>query len=261
MRLAANQIRSVTVLALVLLAGGCQSRQSALSEEKEPHFRAGKSRVTGMDYPAAIECFEMALQTNPRSAAAHFELALLYEKSKPDPAAAIYHFQKFLELRPNSEFAEVVKQRILASKQELARTVSLGPVTQSLQREFEQLAQENQRLREELERLRSAVPVAGGMTGVPPASPLAESSFLPGGTGNDRFHTQTPPLSEAGRKMTPSRDGTSAATARSHTVKSGETPTAIAKKYGVPLESLLAANPRLEPRRMRVGQVLSVPGT
>jgi LysM repeat protein len=48
---------------------------------------------------------------------------------------------------------------------------------------------------------------------------------------------------------------------KTHTVAAGETPMAIAKKYGIRLESLMAANPRLAPRRLRVGQSLSIPAS
>ena len=52
---------------------------------------------------------------------------------------------------------------------------------------------------------------------------------------------------------------TTASTGRTHTVKPGETPSLIARQYGVRLDALMAANPRLEPRRLRVGQALSIP--
>jgi LysM repeat protein len=42
-------------------------------------------------------------------------------------------------------------------------------------------------------------------------------------------------------------------------VKAGETPSLIAKRYGLKVEALMAANPRLDPRRLRVGQSLSIP--
>jgi len=42
-------------------------------------------------------------------------------------------------------------------------------------------------------------------------------------------------------------------------VAAGETPAAIARKYGVTLTSLLAANPGLNPKKMRVGQTLNLP--
>ena len=50
-------------------------------------------------------------------------------------------------------------------------------------------------------------------------------------------------------------------TSRTHTVAPGETPVAIAKRYGIRVEALMAANPRLEPRRMRVGQAVSIPAS
>src|SRR5437867_11036972 len=144
-------VRGALFLVLGLGLSGCfPSGHSQLDEEKDSHFLAGKSRANALDYEGALDCFEKALETNPHSALAHFEAGLLYEKQKQDHAAAIYHFKRFLQLRPGSGYVEVVKQHILACKQELAKTVSLGPVTQSLQREFEQLAQQNKILQEEV---------------------------------------------------------------------------------------------------------------
>jgi len=34
---------------------------------------------------------------------------------------------------------------------------------------------------------------------------------------------------------------------------------AIAKKYGIKVDSLMAANPRLEARRLQVGQAVNIP--
>src|SRR5258706_16274143 len=139
------------VLVLGLGLSGClPSGHRQLDEEKESHYLAGKSRVNALDYQGGLECFEKALEANPRSAPAHFEAGLLCEKYKQDHAAAIYHFNRFLELKPDSGFAGVVTQHIMACKQELAKSVSLAPA-QSLQREFELLRQENKSLREEVE--------------------------------------------------------------------------------------------------------------
>src|SRR5207302_6627330 len=101
------------------------------------------------DYNGAIESFEKALEVNPRSASAHFELGCLFDEKETDPAAAIYHYTHYLTLRPKAENLEVVKQRIMACKQDLARTVSLGPVNDKVQRELEQLLEENRRLTQE----------------------------------------------------------------------------------------------------------------
>ncbi|NJD20325.1 MAG: LysM peptidoglycan-binding domain-containing protein [Gemmatimonadetes bacterium] len=44
-----------------------------------------------------------------------------------------------------------------------------------------------------------------------------------------------------------------------HAVEKGETLSHIARKYGVPLSDLQAANPRVRPKSLRIGQTLTVP--
>ena len=51
---------------------------------------------------------------NPRSAAAHLELGWLQAEKAADPAAAIYHYQKFLKLRPTADNAETIRQHIFS---------------------------------------------------------------------------------------------------------------------------------------------------
>jgi LysM repeat protein len=46
---------------------------------------------------------------------------------------------------------------------------------------------------------------------------------------------------------------------QTHTVKAGETTTTIARKYGVRLESLRTANPKLDLRRIHAGQTINIP--
>src|ERR1043166_1388379 len=141
-------------LLLVICIGlaSCVPPSQRAEEEQDPHFLEGKNRINTMDYDGAMQSFERALQANPKSAAAHFELALLYDQKKAEPATAIYHYNSYLQARPRGENAERAKTRIVACKQELARTVSLAPVTQNLQHEFDQVMEENRRLREEVQK-------------------------------------------------------------------------------------------------------------
>lgn len=44
-----------------------------------------------------------------------------------------------------------------------------------------------------------------------------------------------------------------------YTVKSGDYPAKIARAHGVSVSSLMAANPGLEPTKMKVGQVINLP--
>ena len=241
---------ALLLLACSVVTGCWPSRQSQLDEEKEPHFLEGKRRVNAFDSKGAIESFERALEVNPHSASAHFELGVLYEQKTTNYAAAIFHFDKFLQLRPDSEFGEVIRQRTLACKQELARSVSLGPVTQTMQREYEQLAAENKRLHEELDKCRAASrleTVAAQPT--PAAAPPRLAQTM-------NASSPAQPRSEVSARTSSS---STTGSGRTHTVKAGETPSAIAKRYGVKVAALMAANPGVDARRLHVGQPLTVP--
>ncbi len=245
------------VLLAGLLASGCvPSAQSQLDEEKDPHFLAGKSCSSSLDYGGAVDAFEKALEVNPHSASAHFELGYLFSEKIPRPASAVYHFEEYLRLRPKAENADLVRQRILSCKQQLASSVSLGPVAEKLQRDFDQMAQENKRLREDLEKARAYAvwleSLTNHSTGLRAAAPPAVPSGLASSTGS------SPRTNSGGSVDTGSASGTGS---RTHTVKAGETPIIIARKYGVKLDALLAANPRLDPRKLKVGQTLTIPGT
>jgi len=223
-----------------------------MNEEKEPYFLNGRSLVNAMDYQGAIKAFSKALEVNPHSAAAHFELGWLYADKASDPAAAIYHYQRYLELRPGAENAETVEQHIFRLKQDLAKAVLPMPTTPGMQREFEQLAAENRRLLSELESLRAAY-----------ASGAAVTSSVPSQQMDSRAR-QTPETiaALAGTMSRPEAAKPSRPTgARTHKVQPGETPFSIARKYSIKVETLLSANPGLIPQRMQIGQLLNVPAS
>jgi LysM repeat protein len=46
---------------------------------------------------------------------------------------------------------------------------------------------------------------------------------------------------------------------RTHKVQAGENPSSIARKYGLKLDALMAANPKLDAKRLLPGQTLNIP--
>ncbi len=249
----------IWLLAAIVFSGCFPSALGPSDEEKEPHFLEGKSRVNTLDFQGAVECFEKALEANPQSASAHFELAWIFDQKEVDPAAAIYHYQQYLKLRPNPGNLEMVRQRVLACKQELARTVTLGPVTEKVQKELDQLTQENKRLAEEnkklhadLEKWMAYAGTLQALTNRPAPSERRVQDSLP---------TAVTPTSSSNQTAIVRAMTTSAKPARSHVIQSGETLSSIAKKYGVKLDSLMAANPKLDAKRLRVGQVVALPAS
>ena len=245
-------LRIAPLLLASVVSSGCLPSAPS-DEEKEPYFMAGKSRVNSMDFKGAIDSFEKAGEWNPKSASAHCELGWLYDQKEPEPAAAIYHYERYLKLLPNSSKQEMIKTRILASKQQLAQAVSLGPVTEKQQRELEQLVEETKRLRADLDKWRVYALWLQNLTnqtgGRSPAARVAPASVRP--------MAGSPSPSSLGTVSQAPITG--AALSRTHIVKAGENPTVIAREHGLKVDALLAANPGVDPRRLRVGQALILP--
>ena len=272
------------LLLLALCATGCiPTRDGTQDEQREPNFLRGQELRNQLDHRSAAEAFERALDANPRSASAHFELGLLYESHLNEPATAIYHFDRFLKLRPASDKAEIVRQRSSNCKMELAKLFLIAPTAPSAQKELdklktevERLGVENNQLRRHAETLAAQASARGATSppapvaliaapaapAVPPtkSAPPAKPTPLPPAPPPAR---PTPPPSPATTNSpAPKTAKASAPTApagRTHTIKSGDIPATIAKQYGVKLEALLAANPQLDPKRMKIGQTVTIP--
>ena len=253
-------VSCVGVVASCIALDGCSSADQVQSdEEKEPHFVLGKARVNSMDYQGGVEAFEQSLEANPHSAMAHFELGCLFDEKVPDPAAAIYHYDQYLKLRPHAENTEVIRQRIESCKQQLAADVLPLPSTPAAQKQINQLIAQNQQLQDEVNKWHAWY--ASQTAGKSLSSPAPDSGTPPAAT--------TPASTWPAANASPpaGRQGSRAAghstvpgpASRTHKVAAGETAARIARQYGVPLNALLAANPGLEPRRMRVGQIINIP--
>ena len=247
-------LRIAPFLLAGVVASGCLPSAPS-DEEKEPYFMAGKSRVNSMDFKGAIDSFEKAVELNPKSASAHLELGWLYGQKESDPAAAIYHYERYLKLAPNSGKHEMIKTHISACKQQLAQAVSLGPVTEKQQRELEQLVEETKRLRSDLEKWRTYALWLQSLTNQPAGRSPAARAVRPSASVGP-MAASTSPSNMGTSLQTPV---TRASFARTHIVKAGETPTVIARKYNLKVGTLMAANPGLDPRRLRVGQALAIP--
>lgn len=200
-----------------------------------------------MDYRGAIESFTEALEVNPRSASAHFELACLYDQKDTDAAAAIFHYERYLKLRPDAPNAETIRPRIQGLKQILAETVAALPPS-ALQRELERLMEENRKLREEVNTLQAS---RGEPTNAPVIKPIRTQPQSPAGGGRQTTLAVNN-ISSRQAAVTP-------ATTRKHAVQSGESFASIARRYGVKVEALQAANPGANPRRLQIGQVVNLP--
>ncbi len=239
---------------VMLLSTGCPGT-GATDEQKEPYFLSGREKVRHADYTGAIQAFSKAIEVNPRSAAAHYELGCLSEERGADPAAAIYHYERYLKLSPTAENTPLVRERINTCKLELAKSSFLTLGGQPVQREKElkaeldRLLAENTQLRHQLGTLAPGVRLPAATN--PPVTIKSPSVKMPPTTTTNRVTTPTP--------ANTNRPPTAVAAAKTHKIASGETPVVIARKYGIKVESLMAANPGLDPKKLKIGQSVNVP--
>jgi tetratricopeptide (TPR) repeat protein len=230
---------------------GCSPSGTGVTDEKrEPQFLIGLSRKSAMDFEGAVESFQQALEANPHSAAAHLQLGELYAAKVPDPAAAIYHYEQFLKRQPTSPEGEVIRRNILILKQNLAEAVLAMSPAAGVQKELERMIVENRRLRDELEMLRTDLAARAGST-----------NRLTGRLDTGRVKPVSGGSLAGGNLPAPnsSQFDSTSASIRRHKVVAGDTPASLARRYRIKVAALLAANPGLNPKRMRIDQNVSIP--
>lgn len=252
-------IRFLLVLALGAALGGCTP--SDQDEEKEPHYVLGQSRIEAMDYQGAAEAFEESLEVNPHSAAAHYQLGMLYENQESDPAAAIYHYQQYLKYDPTAENADIIRQHITGCKQQLAADVESLPSSPRAQQQLEKLVEENRQLQQQVDSQQAALKqwsdwysnqqATARETPVVPQVPVVSQQ------PDYSVPTQQQPI--VTQPVVDTHNENPSPHPHTHVVEHGETAMAICRKFGIHLSELESANPTMNPKRIWPGEVLNIP--
>ena len=241
---------------------GCMPDQGQSDDEKEPHFVLGQSRMNAMDYQGAAEAFEEAIEVNPHSAQAHYQLAMLYDTKAPDPAAAIYNYQEYLKYDPDAPNASIIQQRIEACKQQLAADVLSLPSSSATQQQLEKLIEQNRALQDQVDKWQAyyaaqQAALTNQQNSAPPAQTAVATQPTEPAQPVQTYQEQRPVKTSFTTDQPPVTSPVSAT--RSHTIVQGETAAAIARRAGIKLSELEAANPGVNLSRIRVGQVLKIP--
>jgi LysM repeat protein len=236
----------IMVMAISALNGCAPTGDSAAKPEADADFRRGQAHVSEFDYLRAERAFKRALVTNPDSSPAHLELAFLYKDQEVDPAGAIHHFGRYLELDPKTDQGKLINQHMDYCKMELAKQFLIAPVVPSVQRELNGLKDEIKRLQTENAALRGEI---NRVKNVPP-----QLEPMP---ADQRGLRPLAPLAPHAPVMIPA--SLSKPKTRYHEVRNGDYPQKLARHYGIPLKDILAANPRVDPRRIKIGTRLKLP--
>lgn len=264
MSLAVTAYRWLIVVGLALVCAGCLEEPGSEQDElKDPHVLQGKNLVRSLDYQGAADAFNKALEVNPENAVAHFELCLLYGEKVVDYAAAVYHGERYLKLRPKASNAELIRQQILACKLEMVKNLPIGPTTPDVMRSIDKLKNENQQLRQQIEQLIQQIAFLNTNRA---NAPQPANATGPGSVSNPAFEpprTLATPAATVRSMAVPSTISATAATPakpyKIHTVQTGDTLAKISRKYNVRLPTLMRANPNLNAKKMKVGQTVNIP--
>jgi len=219
-------------------AGGKDRR-----EERDPLFRRAMARKNVEDVDGAIELFNRALERKPNLTRAHLELGLLYDMRKQDYVRGIYHYQRYLELRPDAEKKELIEGLIQQAKLSFAVSLPHQPAGA-----VEEIAM----LKREIQLLQSQLDAYQGKTGKAPV-PVERSVVRTSVTKPKQAVSPPKP------KPVPAKPAL-----QPYVVQSGDTLSSIAAKmYRDPKKwrRIYEANrgSLSSPESVRVGQTLLIP--
>lgn len=93
---------------------------------------------------------------------------------------------------------------------------------------------------------------------LPDEAPTQAAPSTPAASGTAPPATDTPEP-EPTNTREPAATNTPTSLGQTYVVEAGDIPVSIAEKFGITVESLLAANPTIDPRGLQVGDVLVIP--
>ena len=224
-------------LALACGATGCSRSASTLDklEDRDPVLKRAQARKSEQDIDGAIELFNKALDRKPTLARAHLELGLLYDSQKQDYIRAIYHYERYLDLRPNAEKKKLIQDLINQARLSFAASLPHQPGGA-----VEQIAA----LKRQIELLNSQIEAQRKTP-----APAAVSAKAPAATGTE----PQPP------KPIPAKPAV-----ETYVIQSGDTLSSIATKMykdSGKWKTIFDANRATlaSPESVRVGQTLVIP--
>ncbi len=253
------------LLLLAILAGCERGGPRLLSEEDEPSYRRATSLVREGRYDEALIAYSRVVNVRADAPESHLAMGQLYLDYLKDPVSAIYHFNQFLALKPNTERSKLVKSLIDTSKKEFARSLPGDPFGDDFDRldlldKIDELRAETVDLKrqlaaanQELEQLRANRQVA--------ATQRATTT-----QASQQSSTQTRPQATFAppRPQVASDRQQASGNVRSYVVQGGDTLSSVSRKvYGSPARwrDIFEANRDLlrNPNDLKVGQELKIP--
>ena len=249
----------IMLVSLTGLVGCAPSGVEVVSETDEKQYQLGQDFKNQGRMEEALGAFERVIDARRDAPESHLEAGYIYLRTLKDPINAIYHFNRYLRLQPHSLQATQVGQLIETAQKEFARQLPAQPYEDSLDRIdlmdlVQTLKQENEGLKREL------------------ITASSRAQQLENVLGQARRSTQTQAYAQnrQAAQVRSSLPATQQAvltlsnTPRAYTIRSGDTLSAISKRfYGTPtrwIDIYQANRDRISSESaIRVGQEIRIP--
>ena len=251
------------------------------------NIREGNEAVVRGEVQTALQHFETALDGTMLSAEAHYRLGMLYEDQLKNEVGALHHFERYLELAPQGQFATDVKGYVDRLRLLIVSRFAEGAVMPA--REASRLKNENLALQQKLTDLRQQAPAGrprpatATATATPAPAPVATPAMVvaalppptpaPAASGEPEVRralpvTATVPASGPAASVPRAEPIAAAAAAdapvRTYKVVSGDTLNGIARKLyqnSSQWPKILEANKGTleDPTKLKPGMILIIP--
>lgn len=249
----------IGLAALLVLVCACSpAGVEVVSETDEKQYQLAQDFKNQGRVEEALSAFLRVIDARRDAPESHLEAGYIYLRTMKDPVRAIYHFDRYLQFKPQSPQATQVRQLIETAQKEFARQLPAQPYQGELDRIdlmelVKTLKQENDSLKRDLVAAQNRVAQLENV--------LGQARRIPNPQANTGGTAVRPPTGSSPSVNAPPNP---ANVPRTYTVQSGDTLSTIsARFYGTPsrwIDIYQANRDRLSSENaLRVGQEIRIP--
>jgi tetratricopeptide (TPR) repeat protein len=109
----------------LVLAAGCSRPVKSLDGDEMDHplMKRAKQKEQSGDIQGAVQIYQALLERSPSMARVHLSLALLLDRPHGNYVRAIYHYEQYLAMRPETEKRAMIESRARSATLALVGTV------------------------------------------------------------------------------------------------------------------------------------------
>lgn len=173
-----DKLQTVSIVLMAffaILLTGCGDRAARMDRRELGHPLVRRALELKNDgrIDKAVELLQKALDERPSLARAHLELGILYDTPYGDDfVRAIYHYQRYLEKRPQTEKRDIIEGLIIGARLSFATTLPNQP--SGAVDMIAKLRRENELLRQRVRGLEQHLQESGVDPDLQAARPAAE---------------------------------------------------------------------------------------